>query len=551
MRPAHLHRMLANDTGWAALPGPRDARAAVASGADAPASGATRLLPPHRPAVRVVRDHRPQRAHLPNNRCAGRGHQFARRLAVREVGALRARRRERRLVEADHRRLPARERPSHRVEHACSRLAGSSGRALRRPPALSGALPGLGSRGIGRCAHRDPNVADGRCLGGDLRDPRGAAHHRVPADGQHHRPSLHADRDQPRVLVHGQRDLGRRPHRRPDRRDTRDARALPFRPRARRVRQAGIARRGGARRRRRRQHPCLLSEGARVRMIRLAVVVLCALVFVPAAAGARPLFGVPGDSHRFESLTGQDTQVGHTIVGWGEGATWGQKFARLFTTVGDIPMLGFGASVSGREAITPAQIAAGKGDAYLIAMNAAIAAWGKPMYVRPLGEMNGHWNVYCAFIKAGRAKPGHSTAEFKKTFARIYLIVHGGPAVVVNAKLHRLGLPPVAGDLPLNPAPLTKVIWNPQGYGAPDIPANRAQAYYPGDKFVDVVGNDLYDQGGGLDDPLFVLKMAAFVKTHRRVELISYFNSKPGSIFDLENKPRSRAAYLQAITPLG
>jgi hypothetical protein len=314
-------------------------------------------------------------------------------------------------------------------------------------------------------------------------------------------------------------------------------------------------------------------------MRRLAVVVLCALVFVPAAGAARPLFGVLGDGHRFESLTGQHTQVGHTIVGWGQGATWGQKFARLFTTMGDIPMLGFGASVTGREAITPAQIAAGKGDAYLIAMNAAIAAWAKPMYVRPLGEMNGHWNVYCAFTKSGRAKPGHSTAEFKKAFARIYLLVHGGPTVVLNAKLQRLGLPPVAGsDLPANPVPLTKVIWNPQGYGAPDIPANNAQAYYPGDKYVDVVGNDLYDIRGkaewaanealykahpskpyaipewglwGVDDPSFILKMAAFVKTNRRVELVSYFNSKPGSIFDLGSKPKSLAAYRKAITPLG
>ncbi len=312
-------------------------------------------------------------------------------------------------------------------------------------------------------------------------------------------------------------------------------------------------------------------------MRRLTAVVLCALVVAP-AAGARPLFGVLGSISRFESLTGQRPQVGHLIVGWGQGATWGAKFARLFGTMGEVPMLGFGTSVGGREAITPAQIAAGKGDAYLVAINAAIATRAGPIYIRPMGEMNGYWNAYCAFTKEGRAKRGHSTADFKKAFARIYLIVHGGPAVVVNAKLHRLGLPPVAGDLPVNQAPLVKVIWNPQGYGAPDIPGNRAQAYYPGDKFVDVVGNDVYDQGGkaewaanealykahpskpyaipewglwGLDDPLFVLKMAAFVKTHRRVELISYFNSKPGSIFDLGNKPRSRAAYRQAITPLG
>ena len=150
---------------------------------------------------------------------------------------------------------------------------------------------------------------------------------------------------------------------------------------------------------------------------------------------------------------------------------------------------------------------------------------------------------------------------------------------MVNAKLRRLGLPALAGsDLPVNAVPLVKVIWNPQGYGSPDIPANSAQAYYPGDKYVDVIGNDLYDIRGkaewpanealykahprkpyaipewglwGVDDPSFVLKMAAFVKTHRRVELVSYFNSGAGSIFDLGSKPKSRAAYRKAITPLG
>ena len=55
------------------------------------------------------------------------------------------------------------------------------------------------------------------------------------------------------------------------------------------------------------------------------------------------------------------------------------------------------------------------------------------MYVRPLAEMNGHWNAYCAFTKTVARRRGHSTAEFQKAFARIYLIVHGGPAVVVNA----------------------------------------------------------------------------------------------------------------------
>ena len=44
--------------------------------------------------------------------------------------------------------------------------------------------------------------------------------------------------------------------------------------------------------------------------------------------------------------------------------------------------------------------------------------------------------------------------------------------------------------------PMTRVVWNPQGFGAPDIPGNSAQAYYPGDAYVDVVGDDLYDLRG-------------------------------------------------------
>ena len=220
------------------------------------------------------------------------------------------------------------------------------------------------------------------------------------------------------------------------------------------------------------------------------------------------------------------------------------------------------------EAISPAQIAAGGGDAFLLALNRAIAGFGGELYLRPFGEMNGHWNVYSAFTASGHAKPGHSTASFRQAFARVYLIAHGGPLAIVNAALARLRLPPVRGstlDLATNPFPTLRVIWNPQGYGSPDIPANSAQAYYPGDRFVDVVGDDLYDIRGkaewpaadalykahpskpfafpewglwGLDDPAFVQRMHDFVLAHRRTELIAYFESVPGSVFDLGDEAR-------------
>lgn len=313
----------------------------------------------------------------------------------------------------------------------------------------------------------------------------------------------------------------------------------------------------------------------------LAALALAAPAFTAQEAG-RPLLGIRGDVARFEAQTGQQTRVVHQLVGWDQGRAWGTPLRRLFESMGEVPMLGVGTGAkwpSKREAITPAAIARGKGDAYLLALNAAIAGFGQTIYIRPMGEMNGYWNLYCAFTKAGKAKPQHSTADFRKAFARIYLILHGGDVAAVNAALGRLGLPPVAaGELAENPYPLLRVVWNPQGYGAPDIPQNSAQAYYPGDAYVDVVGNDLYDIRGkaewdanerlykahpgkpyafpewglwGIDDPAFVEQMATFVKTHRRVELLAYFESAPGSVFDLASKPKSLEAYRRLIAPLG
>lgn len=136
-------------------------------------------------------------------------------------------------------------------------------------------------------------------------------------------------------------------------------------------------------------------------------------------------------------------------------------------------------------------------------------------------------------------------------------------------------MPPVSGVL--HPAPNAALVWNPQGYGSPDLPGNSAAAYYPGDAYVDVVADDLYDIGGkaewpaaerlyrahptkpfafgewglwGVDDPGFVRQMASFLRTHPRTILATYYSGRPGSVFDLASKPRSLAAYRSSIAPL-
>jgi hypothetical protein len=288
-------------------------------------------------------------------------------------------------------------------------------------------------------------------------------------------------------------------------------------------------------------------------------------------AAARPvLLGLLGGRERFDQLTGQGTRVGHEIAIWGQGPV-----SRILDSLGQFPMLGIRTG-----GLTSRDIALGRGDAFLAEINQAAAARGDLVYIRPMPEMNGHWNEYCAYNSNGSSRgPAWSTAAFKKAFARIYLLVHGGPAATVNAGLRRLGLPPAhAGELAANPANRVRVVWNPQGYGSPDLPGNTAAAYYPGNRYVDVVANDLYnirrsaawtanDQlyaahptkpyaiaewaNWGFDDPAFIARMADFVRTHRRVELLAYYNGRPGSPWDIATQPRSRAAYRRLIVPLG
>ena len=286
--------------------------------------------------------------------------------------------------------------------------------------------------------------------------------------------------------------------------------------------------------------------------------------------------GIYGDAARFAGQTGQQSTSRMLFLGWGQGATFGSPFADLFSTMLAKPMVALTAGFRGGGAISPRQVATGSGDAYLVALNHAIHDWGKPIFVRPFPEMNGHWNPYCAYNTNGSSRgPSNTTALFRSAFARIYEIAHGGPRVA--SVLRALGQPPVRGTLFANPN--VEVIWNPQGAGSPDIAANSAAAYYPGDSYVDIVGDDLYDiryrpdwadaerlysahpskpfafpewAPWGIDDPGYIAKMANFVKTHSRVVLISYFAGQhPGAVWDLATKPKSRAAYRNLIVPLG
>jgi hypothetical protein len=289
------------------------------------------------------------------------------------------------------------------------------------------------------------------------------------------------------------------------------------------------------------------------------------------------MLGVHGDAARFGAQTGQQTQIKHVFASFAQT----NALLRIVANMGPVPMLALNAGAYGAtETATPRGLAQGQNDDFLFRLNGVIADWaGERFYVRPFPEMNAHWESTCAYNQNGtRRGAAYSTAWNRKALARITVLLRGGLQADVNAKLAKLGLPGISRDLP-STAPKLRIVWNPQGFGAPDVPGNSAQAYYPGDAYVDVVGDDLYDIRGhgatwaaaeklyrahptktfafpewgvwGFDDPQFIRDMATFVRTHPRVEFIAYNSGRPGSPWDLSVKPRSRTAYRALISPLG
>jgi hypothetical protein len=179
------------------------------------------------------------------------------------------------------------------------------------------------------------------------------------------------------------------------------------------------------------------------------------------------------------------------------------------------------ATGEGEEVITPRQIAKGKDDRYMTRMAGNIAETGQTVYIRLMAEMNGHWNAYSAFNADGSPRRhGHSARWYKLAWRRFTLIMRGGSRDGINRELLRLGLPRILraksmddpayeggpGGIPLPipehmPEPRVAMMWVPQSFGSPNIAGNQPADYWPGGRYVDWVGLDIYSKfAGAFDD---------------------------------------------------
>ena len=111
------------------------------------------------------------------------------------------------------------------------------------------------------------------------------------------------------------------------------------------------------------------------------------------------------------------------------------------------------------------RILKGEYDDYLQAYARVVADFGHPVLFRPFNEMNGDWCSYSAY----------HTSRDTDIFKALYRYIHG---IFAEAGAENVIW-----------------VWNPNERSFPDFKWNHEIMYYPGDKYVDVVGLTGYNTG--------------------------------------------------------
>ncbi len=159
----------------------------------------------------------------------------------------------------------------------------------------------------------------------------------------------------------------------------------------------------------------------------------------------------------------------------------------------------------GSEVTTPRRLAMGHDDHYMLRLNQSIDNFDQVVYIRPFAEMNLHVNPYSAFNADGSRRRGHATMWFRRAWRRLAVIVRGGRRSRINRRLLDLGMPRIyrarsnrdpvyeRRGLPKQlDHPKVAFMWMPLTRGSPAVPGNSPADYWPGPKYVDWVGTDVY-----------------------------------------------------------
>lgn len=219
----------------------------------------------------------------------------------------------------------------------------------------------------------------------------------------------------------------------------------------------------------------------------IALVFVCLLL--PAAASAQPRFGAwtPGSpngghlatTNALEQQVHRRVSIVHWFVDWAHGSLTedGSKAIRAVIRSHRTPLLTWMPADAWRG-ITSAQpdyslasIVRGDHDGQIRNWGRMIARFKKPVYVRLMHEMNGDWNPW------GGTVNGNSSAQFRAAWRHVVDLARAS-----GARNARWVFSPLAEDVPR-------------------VSANRFEKYYPGRRYVDVLGISGYNWGG--DSPWY------------------------------------------------
>src|SRR4051812_38784077 len=122
--------------------------------------------------------------------------------------------------------------------------------------------------------------------------------------------------------------------------------------------------------------------------------------------GAVDAFGRQAGKHPAVFQYFVNWRAGRSDVHWLEGLLRGSDRARSRV------LLSVSTKTTG---LTPARIARGDGDRFLLALNELLTAHGHPTYIRLLSEMNNGNNPSSAYDLAGHSRGrAYSTGQFKR-----------------------------------------------------------------------------------------------------------------------------------------
>ena len=314
----------------------------------------------------------------------------------------------------------------------------------------------------------------------------------------------------------------------------------------------------------------ILRRSAR-RMAVALVATLLGAVWVPAVAGAGPLFGTwsPGEPYAgsvagvdaLERATGRRVDIVNWYQNWG-GNSWitSVQSQAVFAVTGSgrVPLLTWEPSDPNGGADQPAyalsRIVAGDHDDYIANFARNLRDLNTLVYLRPMHEMNGNWYPWGVGVNANT--PG----LFIQAWQRIHQIFAREGATNVMW------------------------VWSPNNFDV--SPAYPLEAFYPGASYVDVLAADGYNWGSarpqwggwrsfnqvfrgvydrlralgaqpiwfaevasapdGGDKPAWVRDMFARAQTMDRLQAIVWFNE----LKELDWRANADPAVAAAFTPL-